>query len=971
MKNMKRTILLSALWVCCLMAVAQQPADTTKVKKERTVQIGGDVVDSFTKVGVKAFVTLMKADSTVVDTMTCWFYDKEASYSFQVPISRERYIIRATAEGYEDGFLNYDLKHTARNRWFDLPDLQMRKKGEDIFKTYDLDDVTVIGTRVKIIHKGDTLIYNASAFKVPEGSMLDGLIRQMPGAELKDNGDIYINGRKIDYLTLNGEDFFKGNNKMMLDNLPYYTVENVQVYNKSTEKSEKLGKDIEKKDYVMDVRLKREYNRNYVLNTEIAGGTHQRYLGRIFGLYFDDHTRFSVFGNINNVNENRKPGSDGDWTPNNMPVGLKTTKMAGLNFSKKDKDKRFEENLSASVEWSKQIDEENSAVEQFTDNGSLFQRNQSRLENNIFDFNLENKFELKKPFDLTFETTMRYYRRDNQFMSRTASFNADPSPWGSAIPVLDSLNAIVPNPSLAASALYRNNRRSRGDYDFFLLTGNLNHFQKLPWGDFYYVNVNGHYTRTHDNSYMQNATDFMQTNSTDFRNTYETNPEWKYKYNGTANYTFCFLNDWSVSLSAKYTQEYYNKNQERYRLDLLGNEFGSFSPETLGILPSTREQLMQARDHDNSKRYEGLTRTMREELQFGYNKQDKETYKGVQLSFPLEQAHERMNFHSERLDTMVRRKDVFFLPYMQFIYSTNDWANYWWGNYGVNVSRPSFTQLVGVTDNSSALSVYLVNPNLHNTITHNYNFHHISRVDSINQYIYMRWWGSITHGAIGTRTLYNSQTGTYTYMPDNVNGNWTTGLGVSFSRDLDKKKRWHISTEASFNYNHSVDFDISQTTESQLSKVNTAAVSQEGKIKYTLGSLMTGAGYEVEWTRYTGNRASFETMNVWNFKYGLTFQYKFPLDIQLATDINMYSRRGYSEPSMNTNELVWNASLSRTFLKGKMTACLEGFDLLHQLSNFTRTLNAQAMTEIYKNVLPNYLMLHLSYNFSKAPKGKK
>ena len=378
MKNMKRTILLSALWVCCLMAVAQQPADTTKVKKERTVQIGGDVVDSFTKVGVKAFVTLMKADSTVVDTMTCWFYDKEASYSFQVPISRERYIIRATAEGYEDGFLNYDLKHTARNRWFDLPDLQMRKKGEDIFKTYDLDDVTVIGTRVKIIHKGDTLIYNASAFKVPEGSMLDGLIRQMPGAELKDNGDIYINGRKIDYLTLNGEDFFKGNNKMMLDNLPYYTVENVQVYNKSTEKSEKLGKDIEKKDYVMDVRLKREYNRNYVLNTEIAGGTHQRYLGRIFGLYFDDHTRFSVFGNINNVNENRKPGSDGDWTPNNMPVGLKTTKMAGLNFSKKDKDKRFEENLSASVEWSKQIDEENSAVEQFTDNGSLFQRNQSR-----------------------------------------------------------------------------------------------------------------------------------------------------------------------------------------------------------------------------------------------------------------------------------------------------------------------------------------------------------------------------------------------------------------------------------------------------------------------------------------------------------------------------------------------------------------------------------------------------------------
>ena len=70
---------------------------------------------------------------------------------------------------------------------------------------------------MKLAYRGDTLVFNASAFNVPDGSMLDALIRQMPGAEMKSNGDIYVNGKKIDYLLLNGKDFFKGKNQVMLE----------------------------------------------------------------------------------------------------------------------------------------------------------------------------------------------------------------------------------------------------------------------------------------------------------------------------------------------------------------------------------------------------------------------------------------------------------------------------------------------------------------------------------------------------------------------------------------------------------------------------------------------------------------------------------------------------------------------------------------------------------------------------------
>ncbi len=86
-----------------------------------------------------------------------------------------------------------------------------------------MDGVEIKATKIQMVYRGDTLVYDATAFVLPEGSMLDGLIRQLPGAELSSEGEITINGKKVDNLTLNGKDFFKGDNKVMLENLTYGT----------------------------------------------------------------------------------------------------------------------------------------------------------------------------------------------------------------------------------------------------------------------------------------------------------------------------------------------------------------------------------------------------------------------------------------------------------------------------------------------------------------------------------------------------------------------------------------------------------------------------------------------------------------------------------------------------------------------------------------------------------------------------
>ena len=196
---MKKIFLTFVLLLTSTVFWAQTDTLKTKQKKERKVELSGEIYDSFTKAKVKAFMTLMRKDSTVVDTMTCWTWGTSSYYEFKVPAKNDDFIIKAQAEGYEDTTMVYQLRHIARNNFFELPRMLMKKKqrsDDDIYKEVGMEGVVITGTKVKLAYRGDTLVYNASAFNMPEGSMLDGLIRQMPGAELKDNGDIYINGRR-------------------------------------------------------------------------------------------------------------------------------------------------------------------------------------------------------------------------------------------------------------------------------------------------------------------------------------------------------------------------------------------------------------------------------------------------------------------------------------------------------------------------------------------------------------------------------------------------------------------------------------------------------------------------------------------------------------------------------------------------------------------------------------------------------
>ena len=947
----KRILPLLLLLLFNVIGGAAQNTKTDKPK--RTVILLQNIKDSFTGVKLKAHVTLMSHDSTVVDTTTCQGWQGSYIARFEVEAKPAQYIVKAECEGYATNFLNYEIKRIARNKAFKMPDLNLKKLADsDIYKEVDLDGVVVTGTKVKFTYRGDTLVYNASAFNVPDGSMLDALVRQLPGAEIKSNGDIYINGKKIDYLTLNGKDFFKGNNKIMLDNLPHYTVQDLKVYHKSTEKSRLMGKEVEKKDYVMDVELKREYNRGYISNAELAGGTHERYMARLFGLYYDDYTRFSVFGNVNNVNENRSPGREGDWSPSNSPQGQLITKQIGTSLSTQNKAGSLREQFDASASWNDVTDITRSSSEQFASAGNIFNRS--------------NSTSVQKEFRLYANNQITYTDENSFYLMSTTSFNhgngtSNSSSERATFDSEDKMNA--------GSATNRSLTLGMSKFRTTTLNENFMFGFKFPWGDAIGFILNGSYTSNKpQDSFNLSDNEYLHENKNDLRHVYADNHSNSYNYGAAVEYGIQ-LDNWRIGLNQKYSQNLLSTNMLNYRLERLGGLYNCFDKQQLDRLPTTRDSLLLALDMRNSKTYRLLTRQYTGEPALTYNHNN--TYFSLKLPYRL--VRERINYNCASVDTTAVRRKWLVEPSLVF----NKWNNKFEvsASYSLSSSQPSMESLMPIDNDINPLARRVNNPNLKTSVTHNINSY-VSFGFENKSCLSIGVNGSVYTDMIGTRTTYNTQTGAYAYMNDNVHsGNWTLNPYVVYSGKLDKKGLFGIETRLSLDYTKSTDFDIAYDADinnaaSTLSRVYTSILRDYLKLSFQKGDLSLALVADAQWRNSTSNRDNFQTLNAYDYNYGMTLSYKLPLGIQLATDLKQYSRRGYGDKSMNTDDLVWNASLTRSFCKGRLTLTAEGFDLLHQLSNTTYTVNAQGRTEVWRNTIPNYMMMHVAYKITKTPKKK-
>ena len=168
-------------------------------------------------------------------------------------------------------------------------------------------------------------------------------------------------------------------------------------------------------------------------------------------------------------------------------------------------------------------------------------------------------------------------------------------------------------------------------------------------------------------------------------------------------------------------------------------------------------------------------------------------------------------------------------------------------------------------------------------------------------------------------------------------------------------------------YRHSVDL-----VDQERSTVNTLSFNNTLSLSYKLGNHALSFKNTTLWQRFTTPNVQYAAISSQplTLTNALTALLKLPLQMELNTDLTLYTRTGYADTRLNTTDLVWNARLTRPFLKGRLLLMVDGFDLLGQLDNVTRTVNAQGRSETYTNVLPRYALLHVVYRLNKQPKKK-
>lgn len=879
--------------------------------------------------------------------------DSTSNYSIRIPKIEGNYIIRVSKRGYETVYIPYILSNLHRR--------EDNRKVSNIYlrpeRIRTLEEFTVKASKVKFYHKGDTLVYNADAFMLPEGSMLDALIAKLPGVEIKENGKIYVNGRFVESLLLNGKDFFKKDRNVVLENIGVYSVKDVAVYEKRDDMAEVLGdRDDVDKELVMDVRLKKEYRIGTMVNAEAGGGTASRYIGRLFLMRYTDNSRLSVYGNANNINRMNRLSTAKQQFERNSNDGITNKRNGGIDYYVENPLKTWEVNGNADMNYTKKgntIITNSINYLQQTDNFS-FSRNE--LLHRDMSLSTNHNFKLKKKgWNLMLKPSFSYNRnRDNDEIV-AATFNQEIQEINEGI-VKSIYSGDYRN---ILSALVNRNMKdseSRGHgYDAEFQGSSRIRIPSSP--DAMEIKFTGQYRRKSLTGHtLQDICFGSVPDNSMLRDQSSNNPQYNFKLQGQGRYYF---NIPFGSLNAAY-EFIHTQNRKNSILMLMQAMAQDGMAE---FLPGSVPEF----DFENSFTSKLYKNQHILKLSWSYKKNmDK-----VKLRISL-----NPKFFLERHNLFYHQADIFASPRRTFTrfgiddlnMTVGDRKDKWtiWATYKLMQSAPDLIHMIDLVNTTDPLNVRVGNQDLKNKTSQEVDisyFHEISR--SFNHDATFHFNSEGNDFVQGYR--YDSQTGIRTYKTYNVSGNFGGYLDYHFDYRFGLMKRFTLSNRLIGVFRRYSDM-IGYDSAPEIQRVSHREVDENISVGYAdeRFNLQIGGGVDYSTSRSMGQNL---TKNNFGSAQGMfSGSVQLPLNFQLSTDFNILKRFGYIEDSMNDVNFLWNACLEYIIQKGTWRIALNARDILNQNRGIRYYVNATGRTQTLNTVLPRYLMLSVHYRFDFKPK---
>ena len=835
-------------------------------------------------------------------------------------VKKGSYLLHITFIGYDP--LYQPLQITGKKNPVNVGKLELSDGA------IELGEAVVIGKAPEVTVRNDTVEYNADSYKVTEGSVLEDLLKKMPGVEVDSEGKITVNGKEVKKVMVDGKEFFSDDPKVASKNLPAKMIDKLQVLDKKSDMAQMTGFDDGEEETVINLTVKPGMKQGWFGNAYGGYGSKDRYEGNAMVNRFVNNDQITFMGGANNTNNmgfsdlastmfSGMGGGGGRRGGFGAGSGITSSGNAGLNFSKEFKPDKL--TLGGNTRYSHSDNDARSK----SDRQNILPGDSSSYDN-------------------------------SEAMSRTKSDNFGVDfrlEWKP-----DTMTQLIFRPSFSLSHSMNDNFSDATTLDNERDTVNTNKSSNYSESNGYNLNASIDFSRKLNNkgrvfsatlsggnsdSYSDgmNRSDIVYFNQTDALKNSIIDQRSRYDNKG---FNYRAYVSWVEPIGHNnFIQATYSISQRKQ--EALKNVYNQDADGIYNVLDSAYSQSY--RNNFISQRASLSFKSQR--AKFNYTI-------GLNLD-PSYSSSE--NFVGDTTLSKITRKVVNLSPMAQFNYMFDKRTNLRI-MYNGRTSQPSMTQLQPVADISDPTNITIGNPDLNPRYTNNV-FIRFQQFTPEKQRAFMIMAnGSYIINDIVSYTSYNQETGVKTTTYKNVNGNYSGNVRMMLNTPL-KNKKFSINsmTMASF-ANSNGYINEEKTTNRNL------ILSERGGIDFRSSYLDLGVNGNIRYNATSNSLQKENNQNTFNYGAGGYTTIYLPLDFKIESDVNWSTNSGYGD-GFKQNEVLWNASASKSFLKNNQgTLRFKIYDILQQRSNISRSVTASYIQDSEYNTLGSYFMVHFIYRFS-------
>ncbi|UVS06964.1 outer membrane beta-barrel protein [Parabacteroides distasonis] len=835
-------------------------------------------------------------------------------------VKKGSYLLHITFIGYDP--LYQPLQITGKKNPVNVGKLELSDGA------IELGEAVVIGKAPEVTVRNDTVEYNADSYKVTEGSVLEDLLKKMPGVEVDGEGKITVNGKEVKKVMVDGKEFFSDDPKVASKNLPAKMIDKLQVLDKKSDMAQMTGFDDGEEETVINLTVKPGMKQGWFGNAYGGYGSKDRYEGNAMVNRFVNNDQITFMGGANNTNNmgfsdlastmfSGMGGGGGRRGGFGAGSGITSSGNAGLNFSKEFKPDKL--TLGGNTRYSHSDNDARSK----SDRQNILPGDSSSYDN-------------------------------SEAMSRTKSDNFGVDfrlEWKP-----DTMTQLIFRPSFSLSHSMNDNFSDATTLDNERDTVNTNKSSNYSESNGYNLNASIDFSRKLNNkgrvfsatlsggnsdSYSDgmNRSDIVYFNQTDALKNSIIDQRSRYDNKG---FNYRAYVSWVEPIGHNnFIQATYSISQRKQ--EALKNVYNQDADGIYNVLDSAYSQSY--RNNFISQRASLSFKSQR--AKFNYTI-------GLNLD-PSYSSSE--NFVGDTTLSKITRKVVNLSPMAQFNYMFDKRTNLRI-MYNGRTSQPSMTQLQPVADISDPTNITIGNPDLNPRYTNNV-FIRFQQFTPEKQRAFMIMAnGSYIINDIVSYTSYNQETGVKTTTYKNVNGNYSGNVRMMLNTPL-KNKKFSINsmTMASFANSNGYINEEKNTNRNLI-------LSERGGIDFRSSYLDLGVNGNIRYNATSNSLQKENNQNTFNYGAGGYTTIYLPLNFKIESDVNWSTNSGYGD-GFKQNEVLWNASASKSFLKNNQgTLRFKIYDILQQRSNISRSVTASYIQDSEYNTLGSYFMVHFIYRFS-------